>query len=191
MLPRGPTAPASLYGAFVKGRKRCSVWADAAPCQDFTTHSPLSQIPWYREHPAQLALPASVFSPLSWAPLRPGGSYRVAGRDSLSPTSFSSLIPAGGSLSFPPRSPCKSQLPDPATRSATMLSEKGVASIRLPPAWLVGTSIPLPLAMSDNLMPSWEEDLNNWPSEECEAQPEMTWGQLVFVSFPLLLETAT
>lgn len=40
----------------------------------------------------------------------------------------------------------------------------------------MGPSDPPALAVPDNLIPSWVEDLSNWPLEEYEAQNETTWG---------------
>lgn len=132
-------------------------------------------MPLYSEHPIQLGLPRPLWcASLSWAPLCHWGSYRVADRGTLSsiPFSSSSLV----SFHFLRFSKDVSASRPSHLVCCQALSEKSVAPTLLPPVWPMGPSDPPALAVPDNLIPSWVEDLSNWPLEEYEAQNETTWG---------------
>lgn len=98
-----PRGPASLCGAFVKVRERCSVWAEAACARTYHPLTPPLD-PLYSEHPVQLGPSSPCALPSELGPLYPGGSHRVAGRALL-------FLPLSGSLEFPPDPLNKPQLP--------------------------------------------------------------------------------
>ena len=129
MFSRGST-PQQASRVFVKVRKRCSVWADAATCPDSTTHSPLSRgSPWTVGTLHNWALPASWALPVSWAHPILGLLQSGWRGHCLCDLLF---FPQPGSFSFPSGSAEKSQLPEPATQCTTGLYQ---GRARFPPAF--------------------------------------------------------
>lgn len=98
-------------------------------------------------------------SSLSAGPLYPGGSYRLAGRATLSPVAFSflSLVPFQSprfSKEVSAARPCH-----PVCHQAIRGRDSNLPSSSL----AAGPLVPLLLSASANRTPSWEDELNHRP----------------------------